>query len=488
MMTLRKLTAKLSLGLTLALYFSCTGDEQPTFEPPKQSTEIGKAHLWLTTGDRSKLLTRESDLSVTESKETQLPTISISPQDKMQEIEGFGAALTGSSAYLMNQRMSSSQRQQLIRELFDPEQGIGISYLRMTVGASDFSLSDYTYNDLAAGESDYSLNRFSIAKDKEDVVPVFKQILQAYPNISIMGSPWSPPAWMKTNGSLIGGRLKVEAYEVYAEYFVKYIKAFEEEQIPIKAITVQNEPLHFTAGYPCMEMTASEQQVFIRDHLGPKFASENLNTKIILYDHNWDNTTYPISIMNDPQTKSFVSGSAFHGYGGQVGAMSLVHQAHPDMGLYFTEISGGEWSTNFSDNLQWNISNIFIGATANWSKNVLMWNLALDQNFGPKNNGCQDCRGVVTINSGTGAVTKNVEYYSIGHFAKFVSPGSFRIKSETQGNMNGINQVAFETPSGDKVLVIANDLSTSKEIVVKESSKEIQYNIPSKSVITLIWK
>lgn len=484
---MRNLSNKLSLGIFMILGFACSGDELPSVEPPRQSLEIGKAQLWLTSGDRSRLLTQEADLAITEPNESQLPTINISTQEKMQEIEGFGAALTGSSAYLMNQRMNTTQRQQLIRELFDPEQGIGISYLRMTIGASDFSLSDYTYNDLATGETDYSLERFSIAKDREDVVPIFKQILQAYPNISIMGSPWSPPAWMKTNGSLIGGRLKAEAYDVYSDYFVRYIKAFQEEQIPIKAITVQNEPLHFTAGYPCMEMTASEQQVFIRDHLGPKLMTENLNTQIILYDHNWDNTTYPISIMNDPQTKQFVAGSAYHGYAGQVGAMSLVHQAHPDKGLYFTEISGGEWATNFSENLQWNMRNVFIGTTANWSKNVLMWNLALDQNFGPKNNGCQDCRGVVTINNGTGAVTKNVEYYSIGHFAKFIRPGSFRIKSETQGDMNGINQVAFETPSGNKVLVIANDLSTSKEIIVKEGAKQIQYSIPAKSVATLVW-
>ncbi len=469
-------------------FTSCgSGDEFPDPGPPSRPQEIGKAKAWLTTGNQTKLLSEEAEVSITERGTTTVPSVTLQPGEKLQQIDGFGAALTGSSAYLINRKMSAAQRRNLLEELFDPAKGIGISYLRMTIGASDFSLSDFTYNDLPAGETDFDLNHFSIDKDKDDVIPVFKQILSFAPGISIMGSPWSAPAWMKTNNSLKGGKLKPEAYDVYARYFVKYIKAYEAEGIPIAAITPQNEPLHFTANYPCMEMQASDQLVFIRDFLGPAFQEEGLATRIITYDHNWDNTQYAISILNDPVAKEYVSGSAFHAYGGDVSAMSVVHNAHPDRGLYFTEISGGEWATNFADNLQWNMSNIFIGTTRNWSKNVLLWNLALDENHGPKNNGCQDCRGVVTIHSASGSVTRNVEYYSIGHFSRFVRPGAHRIASTTFGGSTGLDHVAFVNADGSNVVVVSNASSEARTFSILWETGQFEYSLPAKSVVTLTW-
>lgn len=384
--------------------------------------------------------------------------------------------------------MSSAQRDALLRDLFDPEAGIGITYLRMTIGASDFSLADYTYDDMPAGETDYDLAHFSIDKDKEDVVPVLKKIVSIAPSIKIMGSPWSPPAWMKTNGSLKGGKLKPEAYDVYARYFVNYINTYKAEGIVIDAITPQNEPLYFTANYPCMEMTSAEQLTFIKNNLGPAFLSENISTKIILYDHNWDNTNYSISILNDAAAKSFVAGSAFHAYAGNVSSMSTVHAVHPDKGLYFTEISGGRWATDFNGNLQWNMSAIFMGTTKNWSKNVLLWNLALDQNDGPKNNGCQDCRGVVTIHSNTGAVTKNVEYFSIGHFSKFIRPGAFRISSTSFESSTKLDHVAFINSDKSRVLVVTNADSTPKTFLVKDGERQISYQISASSVATIVWQ
>jgi glucosylceramidase len=466
---------------------SCGSDEgTPDPGPPKQPEEIGKAQVWLTTGDQSKLLSKENDISITEIVSTTIASITIDVTQKLQEIEGFGAALTGSSAYLIRQELSSGQRNELLRELFDPETGIGISYLRMTIGASDFSLSDYTYDDMPAGDTDYDLTHFSIAKD-QDVVSVFKEIVAIAPGIKIMGSPWSPPAWMKTNGSLKGGKLKPGAYDVYARYFVKYINAYKSEGITIDAITPQNEPLYSTANYPCLDMSSSEQLTFIKNNLGPLFQAENITAKIITYDHNFDNTAYAISILNDPAAKNYVTGSAFHAYGGNVSAMSIVHNAHPDKGLYFTEVSGGAWATNFSDNLQWNMTNIFIGTTKNWSKNVLLWNLALDQDHGPKNNGCQDCRGVVTINSFTGSITRNVEYYSIGHFSKFVMPGAFRISSTSFESSTKLDHVAFLNPDGSKVVVVSNDNTTVRSFVIKTSTSQFTYTLPGKSVCTIVW-
>jgi glucosylceramidase len=358
----------------------------------------------------------------------------------------------------------------------------------MTIGASDFSLSDYTYDDIPTGETDFELANFTIEKDLEDIVPIFKQIINIAPEMKIMGSPWSSPAWMKTNGSLKGGKLKPEAYDAYARYFVKYIGAYEAEGITIDAVSPQNEPLHFTANYPCLDMPADVQLIFIKNHLGPAFTAAGLTTKIITYDHNWDNTQYPISILNDATAYQYIAGSAFHGYAGNVSAMSAVHNAHPEKGLYFTEISGGEWATNFSDNLQWNMANIFIGSTKNWSKTVLLWNLALDENHGPTNNGCQDCRGVVTVNSSTGSVTKNVEYYSIGHFSKIIRPGAFRILSTPFESATKLDHVAFINTDGSKVLVVCNADTVPKSFVVKLGDAQISYFIKATSVATIVWE
>lgn len=478
--------------LLLAVLFvmlACGSDNAfPDPGPPKSPQEIGKAQVWITTGDQSKLLAKQADISVTEATESSHPTITVNASEKLQEIEGFGAALTGSSAYLINQKMSPGQRAALIRELFDPGEGIGITYLRMTIGASDFSLSDYTYDDMPPGETDFELAHFTIAQDQVNIVPVFKQILEIAPGLKVMGSPWSAPAWMKTNGSMKGGRLKEEAYDVYARYFVKYIRAYQSEGIVIDAITPQNEPLHFTANYPCMEMQPTHQLNFIKDHLGPAFTAEGLATKIIVYDHNWDVPQYPIEILNDASARQYVAGSAFHAYGGIVSAMSLVHEAHPDKGLYFTEVSGGEWATDFSDNLQWNMANIFIGSTKNWSKTALLWNLALDENHGPRNNGCQDCRGVVTINSGSGNVTRNVEYYAIGHFSKFIRPGAFRIASSSFGSGSDLDGVAFVNADGGKVLVVSNSGTVAKTFVMIDGESQLSYSLPPRSVGTFVWR
>jgi glucosylceramidase len=476
------------LGLLISLGSCSENNNEPNPGPPKQPEEVGKAKVWTTSGDQTKLLSSETDISITAVQTGTVPTTTIDETVKLQQIEGFGAALTGSSAFLINNELSASQRNALLQDLFNPSSGIGISYLRMTIGASDFSLSNYTYDDMPAGQTDFNLENFSIAKDQEDVVPVFKQITSISPDIKIMGSPWSPPAWMKTNGSMIGGKLKTDAYEAYAQYFVKYIQAFASEGITIDAITPQNEPLHFSASYPCLDMSAEEQLKFIRDNLGPAFQASGIDTKIISYDHNWDNTQYAISILNDPTAKNFVTGSAFHAYGGSVSAMSVVHNAHPDKGLYFTEISGGKWDTSFSNTLQWMMSNIFIGTTKNWSKNALLWNLALDQNDGPQNNGCNNCRGVVTINTNTGAVTKNVEYYAIGHFSKFVRPGAYRISSTPFESSSKLDQVAFINPDGSKVIVVQNSDTAGKSFVVKFGEAQLSYFINPSSVATIVWE
>lgn len=472
------------LGLVISLG-SCDKDSSEP-QPSVTPTETGKASVWLTTGDKAKLLSKETDVSVFEASATTLPLIAIDATQKLQEIEGFGAALTGSSAYLINQEMNESQRNNLLTELFDPEQGIGISYIRVTMGASDFSLSNYTYDDMPQGETDFDLANFSIEKDKADVIPILKKIIGISQDIHVMGTPWSPPAWMKDSESLIGGKLKTDAYDVYAQYFVKYIKALKEEGIMISAVTPQNEPLFYTAAYPCTDMTAVNQLDFIKSSLGPAFQTEGLSTKIIVYDHNWDHPEYATAILNDAEAARYIEGSAFHAYGGSVSTMTTVHDAHPDKGLYFTEISGTVGS-DFSSDLQWNMANVFIGTTKNWSKTALMWNLALDQTSGPKNNGCKDCRGVVTISTTDGTISRNVEYYAIGHFSKFIRPGAHRIVSTISSPVTGLDQVAFLNPDGTKAIIVSNDNTTAKSFAVKDAESQLSYFIPAKSVATIVW-
>jgi glucosylceramidase len=218
---------------------------------------------------------------------------------------------------------------------------------------------------------------------------------------------------MKSNGLPKGGSLKPEFYSTYANYFVKYIQGMAAEGITIDAITIQNEPEH-PGNTPSMSMTSEQQNDFIKNHLGPAFHQNNITTKIILFDHNCDHPNYPISIMNDPITKPMVNGSAFHLYVGEINALSTVHDAHPDKAIYFTE----QWTSgngDFGGDLQWHIKNLIIGAPRNWSRNVLEWNLAADENFDPHTDdgGCTSCQGALTINSITGAIKRNVSYYII---------------------------------------------------------------------------
>ncbi len=480
-----------STGLALALVLtsgliSCKEKNNDPPDPPDPA-EIGKAQAWLTTGNKSKLLNKETDLSVMDSNTHPFPVIVIDTTETFQAIEGFGAALTGSSAYLFNRQMNAAKRAETLKDLFDPEDGIGISYLRLTMGASDFSLSDFSYDDMPSGQTDFDLEHFSLAQDLEDVVPVMKEIVQINPDIRIMGTPWSPPAWMKTSNSMKGGKLKPDCYDVLARYFARYIKEMESHGIQITSVTPQNEPLYFTAGYPCMEMQSDEQADFIKNHLGPVFQAQGIQTKIIVYDHNWDVPQYAIDILNDPVAKQYIAGSAFHAYAGNVTAMSSVHFAHPDKQLYFTEISGGGWATDFSENLMWFMSNILIGTVQNWSTTALFWNLCLNEYDGPQNNGCGNCRGVITYRTFNGSVEKNEEYYAIAHFSKFVKPGALRLGYSKPQELNNLGISAFLNPDGSKAMVVANYFSTPITFTVEQGGKYFYYNIPSRSVASITW-
>jgi glucosylceramidase len=440
-----------------------------------------KVDSWLTDPAKSIFFTKQPSVSFSE-KIIAGDVIKIDDTKKYQSIDGFGYALTGGSAMNII-KMSKPARAALLKELFATDKNnIGTSYIRLSIGASDLNDHVFSYNDLPAGQTDTGLVHFDLGPDKTDVIPVMKEILAINPKIKILGSPWSPPVWMKTNNDTRGGSLQPRYYDAYAKYFVKYIRAMQKEGIRIDAVTVQNEPLH-PGNNPSLLMLAPDQAIFVKDHLGPAFRKANLKTKIIIYDHNADKPEYPISILNDPAAKKYIDGSAFHLYAGSIDALSKVHDAHPDRNLYFTEQWVGA-PGNLAQDIAYHVEQLVIGATRNWSRTVIEWNLAADQDQNPHTDrgGCVGCLGAVTINKD--AVTRNPAYYTIAHAAKFVRPGSIRIASNMPA---GLPNVAFKTPAGKTVVIVLNTGKTEKDFSVNHKGRSVNLHLPPGAVATYSW-
>ena len=437
--------------------------------------------FWLTTADQSALL-QEGKINWQMGASNQsMPIISIDEQQRYQTIDGFGYTLTGGSAQLLYQ-LPKEQRQSLLRELFSSKgNGIGISYIRISVGASDLDATVFTYDDPPKGETDFALKYFSLGQNLQDLIPVLQEIMVIQPKIQILATPWTAPVWMKTNANSIGGKLKPDCYQVYAQYLVKYIQAMKAKGIVIDAITPQNEPLN-PKNNPSLDMQADEQASFIANHLGPAFQKAAIKTKIVLYDHNCDRPDYPISILNNTKAKPYINGSAFHLYGGDINALSTVHDAHPDKDLYFTE----QWvggPSNFAGDFGWHIKNVVIGSMRNWSKNALEWNLAADAQYQPHTpGGCTNCLGALTIQQNT--VTRNVAYYIIGQASKFVPVGSVRIASNLSTDLPN---VAFKRPDGKKVLLVFNDGKQEQSFGISTNGKMIPAKLPVGAAATYVW-
>lgn len=455
-----------------------TKDTNPPAPPPVSGTQI---EAWFTKADQTALLQKQLTNLVFSSPTNNLTNLEIDSASALQSVDGFGYSLTGGSAYLIN-RMSQAQKSALLNELFgNGDNSIRVSYLRVSIGASDLSPEVFSYNDLPAGQTDPDLAHFSLSKDTLDVIPILKEILAINPSIKIMGSPWSPPVWMKDNGNSKGGSLQLKYYGAYAKYFVKYIQEMKARGITIDAITPQNEPQH-GGNNPSMVMSALQQADFIKNHLGPAFKTAGIQTKIIIWDHNCDNPDYPITILNDPAAKQFVTGSAFHLYTGDISALSKVHDAHPDKELYFTEQWTGAQGT-FDGDLKWHLKNVIIGSIRNWSKIALEWNIAADPQYNPHTpGGCTECKGALTISGSN--YSRNVAYYIIAHASKFVPPGSVRINSGAPGT---IFNVAFRTPDSKKVLIVLNDTNSESSFNIKYNGKWAEAKLPAGTVATYVW-
>ncbi len=446
----------------------------------KKSNTRNTAVFWLTKKDASVLLEKQKQVLHFDTNPNNYQTIEIDENQIFQTIDGFGFTLTGGSSEVIN-GLSPSKKQALLQELFGfNEGGIAISYLRLSIGASDLNHNPFSYNDLPTGATDLSLSKFNFSEDANSLIPLLKEILAINPKIKIIATPWSAPVWMKDNGSFIGGSLQPKYYGVYAQYFVKYIQEMKLKGITIDAITPQNEPLN-PNNNPSLVMTDLQQLDFIKNHLGPIFKKENIETKIVVYDHNCNKPEYPLTILSDKEANAFIDGTAFHLYEGTIDALNKVHDSFPDKAVYFTEQYTSK-DGSFEGDFQWHIKNVIIGSMRNWSKNALEWNLANNPNFGPNTiGGCTTCKGALTIDGDV--IQRNVGYYIVAHASKFIPTGSVRISSNT---INNLQNVAFKTPKGTKILIVLNEGKTTEIFNIKINKKWITATLDSGSVATFV--
>jgi len=464
------------------------------------------AHVWITTPDGSMKMSDRGSVAFAPGGSDEL-TATIDPSRTYQRMDGFGASITDSSAHVLY-RLDSRHRAAAMRDLFGADK---LSFLRQPMGASDFVEGPhYTYDDMPAGETDYGMHHFSIQHDRKQILPLLRTALSLNPQLKVIGSPWSPPAWMKTNGSLIGGRLidDPKIYAAYAKYFVKFVQGYEGAGVPVYAVTVQNEPQNRNPnGYPGMDLPVAQEAKLIVA-IGQAFDAAGIDTKILGYDHNWTEhpndiantppgedpeTEYPTDLLNS-QAGDWVAGTAFHCYSGDPSRQTDLHRAFPDKGIWFTECSGSHGPTDppaqvFSDTLKWHTRNLVLGVTRNWGKTVVNWNLALDPDGGPHNGGCDTCTGVITVGPGQ-EVTRDAEYYTLGHLARFVRQGAQRIASTSFGTTGWNGQImdaAFRNADGSIALVAHNENDDPRTFTVAQGGQSFTYTLPGGALATFTW-
>lgn len=476
------------VGTALAGFaVGCTAGPGPSPTPTALDLPV-PVKVWLTSADGSRLLEPQPDIAFGPEAGGER-VIYVNENNRYQQMDGFGASMTDSSAWLIYTQMPEAQRTALMTRLFSRTEGIGISAMRIPMGASDFvNGPHYTYDDMPPGEADPDLENFSIEHDRAYIIPALRDALELNPDLILIASPWSPPAWMKTSDSLLRGTLQKQYYAAFAQYFVKFIQAYQAEGLPIHAITIQNEPYHEPHTYPGMRLEPADQAELVKNYFGPAFEAAGLDTRILVWDHNWDGWEYPVAVLDDPEAKAVLDGTAFHCYSGSVMAQGLVHDAHPDRDLYFTECSGGTWIPGFAAGFRSDMKNLVIGATRYWAKTVIKWNIALDASHNPHTGGCATCDGLVTIDPRSeSGFTYNFDYYTIGHLSKFVLPGAYRIASSTF-TYNGFESVAFMNPDGSKVLIVSNTGQKDVEFALRWGQRALTYTLPAETAATFTWE
>jgi glucosylceramidase len=483
----RPSAAVISVALLACAITGCDGALAAWQRPqPRTAPAASPVQVWVTTADRRRLLARDHDLALVEQPLRPL-LIDVDEHKRYQEMVGFGAAVTDASSTVLNKRLKPAQRRALLRELFGPPPGINLSFVRVAIGASDFSSSHYSLDDLPPGETDPALAHFALDANHTLLTPLLRTARSINPQLKIVASPWSAPGWMKDSGNLVGGKLRPEAYGVFADYLLRYVDASEQAGVPIYALTVQNEPGFEPKDYPGMPFDPAARARFIGEYLGPRLAARKHAPLILDWDHNWDKPEAPLHVLADYGAARYIAGVAWHCYYGNVQAQQQVHEAYPDKDAYLTECSGGGWSPHWGEALRQFVGRLMIGSTRAWAKGVILWNLALDEQHGPHAGGCKNCRGVVTIDTASGHVTRNVEYYSLAHLSRFVRPGARRVESSEAGE--GLRNVAFRNADdGSLVLLVLNGGSEERAFSVRNAGRSFSYMLPPGAVATFLWQ
>jgi glucosylceramidase len=465
---------RLDAMLLCAMLAGCATVPQP---PP------AAAEMWLTTADETQKLAPQP-LQQPAGASVGDEAVTIDTSRHFQKMHGFGAAMTDASAELFS-RLPEEKRRAIMAELFGRKNdGLGLSFTRLTVGASDFSRTHYSYDDTPGNIPDPELTQFSIEPARQYVLPRVREALAINPHLKVMISPWSAPAWMKTTKSLIQGQLDPRYYPAFANYLARTVEAFGREGVPVSMLSIQNEPDFEPDSYPGMRVNSPDRAIIIGRFVGPTFRARNLRTEILDYDHNWDNPEMPWVVLSDPAARKYVSGVAWHCYEGDVPAQSQVHDAFPHYDAWQTECSGGEWGPKFGDTLGWMTDKLIIGAANHWARGSLTWNLALNPAHGPHKGGCGDCRGVITIDPVTGAITRNVEYYVLGHASRFVLPGAYRIAAVRRDA--GVEAAGFLNPDGSRVAIFHRK-SGQGPLTIALDGRRYVLSLPSGAVASLRW-
>lgn len=496
-----------------ALCLTCVPAAQTVAMTPAAHTPAAapQAQVWVTTADGAQRMRQQPPVTF-QAGTSDLTTITVDPNQTFQRMDGFGGALTDSSAAVLS-ALPREARDSAMRQLFDPDSGIGVSFVRQPVGSSDFTAAaaHYTYDDMPAGQTDFALRHFSIAHDQTQILPLLRQAKRLNPRLTVMATPWSPPAWMKDSGSLVGGHLKDDpaVYQAYARYLVKFVQAYAAAGVPVDYLTVQNEPQNRKPNaYPGTDLPVQAETAVI-EALGPLLREASPRTRILAYDHNWTThpgdiataqqlgedpqTDYPYEVLDSPAAK-WIAGTAYHCYSGDPSAQTALHDAHPDKGIWFTECSGSHGATDtppqiFRGTLTWHARTITVGTTRNWAKSVADWNLALNADGGPHNGGCDTCTALLTVQP-DGSVTNSAEFYTIGHLSKFVAPGAVRIGSTNFGTTgwNGqLTDVAFRNPDGSTALVVHNENDNPRSFAVAVGDRNFTYSLPGGALATFTW-
>jgi glucosylceramidase len=441
-----------------------------------------EVEAWLTRPDRSVLCAKQPGYLPIGSHAQNGEIIKVNAARRYQTIDGFGFSLTGGSADLIC-KLAPDVRKSLLRELFlTDREGIGITYLRVSIGASDLSSKTFSYDDLPTGETDPNLLRFELEAGDIALIPLVKEILSINSDVRIIATPWTAPPWMKSNRNFIGGSLKREHYQTYAQYLVIYLQKLRSQGIIINALTPQNEPLN-TTDNPSMGMTAAEQAEFIGHYLGPALEAADLrHVALFCYDHNCDRPDYPTAVLADPKARPFITGVAWHLYAGDPRALSQVGKEYATLKTYLTEqyvSAGGE----FGADLAWHVRNVLVGTIRNGAQAVLEWNLASDPDCEPHTvGGSPDSQGAITISAS--GIERNLAYYIIAHLSRFVRPGSTRIFSTA---VKSLPNVAFETTDGQVVLLVLNDRKHTRSFSIQYKGWSVTANLDSGAAGTYVW-